>query len=331
MLNNIDNVLTGSLKYLYSSSPSSSSLSCTETHSPPTNTGSHSQSSSSANQILNPTHGSDNSIHTDSDLETSDLETNFIPVNSDSDADTDTNHNVPVNSDSDSDSNSDSNFQLGSNVRESDPDPITTDDITINESLFEPLYEGAGITICGAYCAIMEFKRECKLPFTTVGKLLELLQLLCPSGSFLPKSVYRLKSFFQKYSTGPKLTRRFCPDCSNELTASEEMCARSGCLRRHPDCFYMLRPERRICNIVSSKFILHFIFVLILLVTFLTFQDIGNTWIIPRRGKVSLYMTSILAQGIAICTINRKSWVQFSILMVSNPTSHQLLQYGLFI
>ena len=31
--------------------------------------------------------------------------------------------------------------------------------------MFEPLYEGAHITVCGAYCALMELKRVCRLPF----------------------------------------------------------------------------------------------------------------------------------------------------------------------
>jgi hypothetical protein len=190
-------------------------------------------------------------------METNDLATNTLetsPVHSDNESDTDINNVNHNTMNSHSDSNSDSNFQQGLS-RESDSDPVIADDITINKALFEPLYDGAGITICGAYCAIMEFKRECKLPFTTIRKLLELLKLLCPFGSSLPKSVDILKSFFQKHSTTPQ-TRRFCPDCSNELTASEEKCTRSGYLGRHPDCFYVLRPERRIRNIVSSEFIL---------------------------------------------------------------------------
>jgi len=44
----------------------------------------------------------------------------------------------------------------------------------LEDSMFEPLYENANITISGAYCAIMEFKRACHLPFTTISKLLEL-------------------------------------------------------------------------------------------------------------------------------------------------------------
>ncbi len=56
----------------------------------------------------------------------------------------------------------------------------------LEDNMFEPLYEGANISISGTYCAIMEYKRACCLPFTTIAKLLELLQLVCPANNHLP-------------------------------------------------------------------------------------------------------------------------------------------------
>ena len=51
-------------------------------------------------------------------------------------------------------------------------------EVEIEEDMFKPLYDGAGIYVCGAYCAILEFKRACRLPFTAVSMLLQLLQAL---------------------------------------------------------------------------------------------------------------------------------------------------------
>ena len=65
----------------------------------------------------------------------------------------------------------------------SEPDVNADESMDIDSELFEPLYEGASITACGAYCALMEFKRACKLPFPAMLMLLQLLQLLCPSGN----------------------------------------------------------------------------------------------------------------------------------------------------
>ena len=61
--------------------------------------------------------------------------------------------------------------------------------------MFKPLFDGAGISVCGAYCAVMEFKRMCRLPFTAIAMLLQ-LQLLCPPDNKLPWSVYVWKKVF---------------------------------------------------------------------------------------------------------------------------------------
>ena len=63
---------------------------------------------------------------------------------------------------------------------ECDKDLEDTMDDNIEENLFEPLYDYAKITVSDAFCAIMEFKRACRLPFTAIAKLLDLLQLVGP-------------------------------------------------------------------------------------------------------------------------------------------------------
>lgn len=37
------------------------------------------------------------------------------------------------------------------------------------KNLFDPIYKDASVTLCGAFCAIMEFKRSRHLPFTTIA------------------------------------------------------------------------------------------------------------------------------------------------------------------
>ena len=50
-----------------------------------------------------------------------------------------------------------------------------------NPHLYQPLYSGAEITICGAICAIMQFCTTYKLSYTAIGGLLRLLIILCPT------------------------------------------------------------------------------------------------------------------------------------------------------
>lgn len=43
------------------------------------------------------------------------------------------------------------------------------EDSDIGDEFFEPLYSGANVTVCGAYCAIMHLKSTCRLPFSTLS------------------------------------------------------------------------------------------------------------------------------------------------------------------
>ena len=45
--------------------------------------------------------------------------------------------------------------------------------IELEDDYFQPLYEGATVSICEAFVAIMHFKKTCKLPFTTIHQLLQ--------------------------------------------------------------------------------------------------------------------------------------------------------------
>ena len=128
---------------------------------------------------------------------------------------------------------------------------IPDENMEIDENMFEPLYDGASITVCGAYCAIMEFKRVCRLPFTAIVMLLQLLQLLCPPANKLPRSVYVQKRFFRKYSSS-HTTQRFCPECRTELEVNQHKCTNFGCQGKETDYLITLKPDRSIQTIVAS-------------------------------------------------------------------------------
>ena len=117
-------------------------------------------------------------------------------------------------------------------------------------NLFEPIYENASITLCGAYCAIMEFKRACQLPFSTIAMLLELLQLLCPSNNILPLTVYALKKFFCKASESSCTELlHFCACCGVQLQKEQKTCVKATCRKSEPSTlvnFDINRPIKRI-------------------------------------------------------------------------------------
>jgi len=97
------------------------------------------------------------------------------------------------------------------------------EELGVDEAMFEPLYENAGITVCGAFYALMEFKRSCRLPFTAIDMLLQLLQLLCPPNNKLPQSVYKFRKFFEQYSSSHK-KQQFCSKCDTEFKENESQC-----------------------------------------------------------------------------------------------------------
>ena len=131
-----------------------------------------------------------------------------------------------------------------------DPDNSTSDLNEPPEEIFEPLYPGAELSICGAYCAIMHFKSTCRIPFTTVACLLQLLQLICPAGNKLPKSVFMLKKFFEKFGS-QKVRKQFCPTCHMELDGNK--CSNVSCPTQEPDCLIHMDIIKQLKTILSRK------------------------------------------------------------------------------
>lgn len=148
-------------------------------------------------------------------------------------------------SSSEEDSDTDNSFDY--------PD-TADDDFEVNPKLFEPIYDNASITQCGAYVAIMEFKRSCRLPFSCIEKLLQLLQLLCPTNNSLPRSVYTLRKFFNRFSV-PQAKRKFCSDCTGEISDDQQdKCSNRTCRSLQPSSLTIFNPIKAIERVLKSKY-----------------------------------------------------------------------------
>lgn len=123
----------------------------------------------------------------------------------------------------------------------------------VDPKMFEPIYDNASVSKCGAYCAIMEFKHSCRLPFSCIDKLLQLLQLLCPANNSLPCSVYMLRKFFKTFSSSQK-KRKFCSDCKTELCDQREKCTKVTCRPLQPSTLITLNPIEAIKRVLTSEF-----------------------------------------------------------------------------
>ena len=163
------------------------------------------------------------------------------PMPADSDAMVD---EVPEDLLSDSDTESE---LLSCTDSDDDDEPA---DSEYNPTLFQPLYPGAEITVCGAICAIMQFCTTHRLPYTAIDGLLKLLAILCPAQHHISKSFYLLKKFFEQFQSVHKHTKH-CTKCDN--TVSDCSCSiksdRNTGQRVHLD---IQKPLERI---LSSKYI----------------------------------------------------------------------------
>ena len=127
------------------------------------------------------------------------------------------------------------------------------DNLQFDPMMFEPIYENAPILLCGAFCAIMEFKRSCNLSFSCIDRLLQLLQLFCPPSNSLPHSVYAIREFFRKYST-TNAKRRFCSNCEQEFSDVQQKCDKVACKNFEPNTFISFNVFNAIKRIMKSKF-----------------------------------------------------------------------------
>ena len=127
---------------------------------------------------------------------------------------------------------------------------LLLDENPISDNMFAPLYPGASVTICAAYCAIMTYAIANKLSYSAIENLLKLLHLLCPSSHQIPSSLYMLKKFFQRYTSSYE-KKRVCPSCHCVLKKGET------CPRSHGQNGHMIHVpiEKALKSVVLSKLI----------------------------------------------------------------------------
>ena len=119
--------------------------------------------------------------------------------------------------------NSNYSESQSSNENSDADEPVTE----ITDEFMGPLYEGAAISVCATYCTIMEFAISCRLPYSSIEKLLQLLRLLCPRDSKLPTSIYKLKCFFKVFSSAYQM-KEFCSGCGQRLPGAHICTCRPG-------------------------------------------------------------------------------------------------------
>ncbi len=122
-----------------------------------------------------------------------------------------------------------------------------------NPELFKPIYEDAPITLFGALCGIMEFKRSCNLTFSCIKKLLNLLQLFCPANNILPLSIHSVKTFFQKFSS-VNSKHLYCSNCEVKLSDMQRKCDKEPCRKHEPNILYSFNVSNSIKRIMKNNF-----------------------------------------------------------------------------
>ena len=141
-------------------------------------------------------------------------------------------------------------FELDESEFEYQPDSTTHEvrEDSIPKEMLKPLYPGSVLSVCAAYCLIMQFAIASKLSYTAIENLMKLLQLLCPSSNILPSSFYQLKKFFKQYTPSYE-KKRVCPECKRILKDGEH------CPRDHGGSGHVVQIpiEKALRTIVQSK------------------------------------------------------------------------------
>ncbi len=158
------------------------------------------------------------------------------PPNSDSDSD---GSSSPPNSDSDPGCSSSPSSSV-----DSDSDPCDSPLLSIrcivqhnySEDFFNPLYDNADVTICGAICAVMQFCTSNNLTYSAIEDLLKLLRIFCPSPNHLPKSLYSFKKFFEQF---------------NPIHSHEQLC--SECFKSKDKCSCVPLATNATAHLVNVK------------------------------------------------------------------------------
>ena len=118
-----------------------------------------------------------------------------------------------------------------------------------NRSIMELVFQ------CAVHIVQSWSSSMCRLPFTAIAMLLQLLQLICPADNKLPRSVYVWKKFFQRRSS--KYTKlRFCCHCNHQLGTGDKKCSGVDCqeVNQEPNTLIVLKPDKAIRQIFLRKY-----------------------------------------------------------------------------
>ena len=113
------------------------------------------------------------------------------------------------------------------------------------------IYPSASVTVLGAYCAIMELKRACRLPWSAIVMVLQLLQLLCPAGNLLPRTKHKLSTFSRRYMS-EHFRQNYCQTCMSELQGNQK-CSSNECPSGEPNSLIYIKPDDPLKRTISGK------------------------------------------------------------------------------
>ena len=74
------------------------------------------------------------------------------------------------------------------------------------------LYQGSDLSICAFNCLIMKFAIKHNMTYDSIEDLLKLFQFICPKLNPVPSSIYKVKSFFEKYGVGTFSNKSYCTE-----------------------------------------------------------------------------------------------------------------------
>ena len=117
---------------------------------------------------------------------------------------------------------------------------------------FQPLYENASVSVCGAYSAVMQLASRHKLSMSAIDDLLALLRLVCPEPNHLPSSLYKFRQYFQQFKGGYK-KQVLCSGCHSPLATSKSKCSATECSDTKPSYLIHLPLQKPLETLVLSE------------------------------------------------------------------------------
>ena len=99
--------------------------------------------------------------------------------------------------------------------------------ININETLYQPLYEGANLSVLDSYFQLMQFSLRHSLTKQAFSDLLNVIGLHLPTNPTM--SAYRLKKFFLTLYHDISFTKHHCCSSCDTILNTTGACSMPGC------------------------------------------------------------------------------------------------------